>query len=428
MASGGDRARLLLLIPTTTYRAEAFVEAARELDVDLTVASEHDSTFSLAEPDKLLTLDFTDPRRAAEQVKVFARDYPLAAVFGVDDHTAVVAAHVSAELGLRHNPVAAVEAAGDKHRQRVLLQRHGIRVPKFRLLSFDSDVKQAGRQVTYPCVLKPVHLAASRGVIRVDDAVEFGQTVQRVRAITDRAGPAAAAWATQGMIAEDYVPGPEFALEGWIEGGELDVLALFDKPDPLEGPYFAETLYVAPSRFPDAVQVELVACAQSAARAVGLETGPVHVELRYNDEGPWIIELAARPIGGKCGQVLRFGADGSVTLEQLLLGRALGRFEATPKRPPGAVAVMMIPVPVAGTLDRVIGTAAARAVPHVTDVIVTVHRGQELVPLPEESRYAGFILARGETPEVVERAVREANEMIEFVVGSALEDAAGSAR
>lgn len=415
MVPGGDRGRLLLVIPTTTYRADAFVAAACSLDVDLTVASERDSAFSLTEPDKLLTLDFTDPQRAASEVNAFARRHAVTAIFGVDDNTAVVAAHASAALGLRHNRPAAVEAAGDKYRQRVTLQQQGVPVPQFHLLPLEGSVDLAVGHVRYPLVLKPVHLAASRGVIRVDSAVDFAQAVERVRAIVARAG-AGYEWVTNGIIVEEYVSGPEFALEGWLERGQLEVLALFDKPDPLEGPFFPETIYVTPSRFLPAVQRELVACAHAATRALGLETGPVHIELRYNDEGPWVIEVAARSIGGKCGQVLRFGPDGSIGLEQLLLGRTLGQFTPLPQREPSAVATMMIPVSSAGTLDRVVGIEAARGVPHVTDVIVTVHRCQKLVPLPDDSRYAGFIFARGASPEIVEQAVRQANELIDFVI------------
>ncbi len=410
------RPRLLLLIPTTTYRAEAFVEAARRLDVNLTVASEHGSTFSATEPERLLTLDFTDPKRAAEQVRKFATDHPVSAVFGVDDGTAVVAAHASRALRIGHNPIEAVEAAGNKHAQRVLLRDSGIPVPAYKACSVLDVAAELARVVSYPCVVKPVSLSASRGVIRVDDPREFGQAFHRVTAIVRDAKPRLHETSDFGILVEDYIPGAEFALEGWMEDGRLAVLALFDKPDPLEGPYFAETIYVTPSRYTRYVQAELIDCAESAARAVGLESGPVHVELRYNDDGPWLIELAARPIGGKCGQVLRFGADGSISLEQVLLGKTLGRFGKTPARESSAAAVMMMPVPKAGTLKQVVGVTEALSTPHVTDVITTVHVGQRLVPLPEDSRYVGFIFARCEYPEVAEEAVRDAYACLEFVI------------
>jgi D-alanine-D-alanine ligase-like ATP-grasp enzyme len=404
------------LLPTTTYRAEAFVEAARRLDVDLTVASEHDSTFSATEPDRLLTLDFGDPIQAAAQVRGFAIKYPVTAVFGVDDGTAIVAAHASRELGIGHNRVEAVEAAGDKLRQRELLRAGGIPVPAFRACSFQESAVELAEEVSYPCVVKPAALAASRGVVRVNDPDQFEQVFDRVASIVAQAAFELGSRADSGILVEDYVPGPEFALEGWLDEGRLTVLALFDKPDPLEGPFFAETIYVTPSRHSSAVQTALTACAESAARAIGLRFGPVHVELRYNENGPWLIELAARPIGGKCGKGLRFGPDGSISLEQLLLGKTLGRFRDVPERESSATAVMMIPVHWAGILKEVVGVTEALSVPHVTDVMVTVHLGQQLVPLPEESRYVGFIFARGETPEIAETAVRHAHDRLDFVI------------
>jgi biotin carboxylase len=412
----GGRQRLLLLIPTTTYRAEAFVEAARRLDVDLTVASEHDSTFSTNEPDRLLTLDFANPELASDQVRAFAIEYPVTAVFGVDDGTAVVAAHASRKLGVARNRVEAVEAAASKHRQRVLLKDRGVPVPEFRVCSVQDSAASLADEVSYPCVLKPVALAASRGVIRVDDAFQFARAFPRVVAIVTEAARHLTGHPDSEILIEEYVPGPEFAVEGWLDDGRLTTLALFDKPDPLDGPYFAETIYVTPSRYPSDVQAALTTCAELAAQAIGLESGPVHVELRYNENGPCLIELAARPIGGKCGQGLRFGPDGSVSLEELLLGKTLGLFGDSLEREPSAVAVMMIPVLKAGIMKQVRGVTEALSVPHVTDVIITVHPGQQLVPLPEESRYVGFIFARDDSPVVAESAVRAAYECLDLVI------------
>ena len=220
----------------------------------------------------------------------------------------------------------------------------------------------------------------------------------------------------ESCLVESYVPGPEFALEGSVVDGRLHVLALFDKPDPMDGPYFAETIYVTPSRYPGEVQESLISCAQGAVRALGLERGPVHIELRYNDRGAWLIELAARPIGGKCGQVLRFGLDGDVSLEELHLSFALGLRKEIPPLEPGAHGVMMIPVPKAGVFREVQGVSAALSVQRVTDVIITVHRGQAVKPLPDESRYLGFIFAQGEKPSDVEAALRRACAELDVVI------------
>ena len=217
------------------------------------------------------------------------------------------------------------------------------------------------------------------------------------------------------LLVEAFVPGPEVALEGLLDGGRLQVLALFDKPDPLDGPFFEETIYVTPSRLSEEAQQAIADCSQAAARALGLTSGPVHGELRFNERGPWLIELAARPIGGRCGAVLRFGVDAEpLSLEALHLHQALGMPTAGVTREPRAAAVMMIPVPRGGTLRELRGIEAARAVAHVEDVVITAHRGQELVPLPEGASYPGFIFARAADPETAVRAVRAAHAHLAF--------------
>jgi biotin carboxylase len=410
--------RLLLLLPTTTYRTEAFVEAALRLGVDLTVASEEDSAFSERESEGLLTLDFRSPAQMVAEVDAYAAEFPVDAVFGVDDETAVAAATISDALGLPHTPVPAVRAAGDKHQQRELLQAAGVPVPRYVLHEIDEDPRGIARVTQYPCVLKPLHLSASRGVIRVNSAEEFVFAHRRMAEIL-RAPDVRARGDEQGgrFLVEHFVAGPEFALEGLVVDGELHVLALWDKPDPLNGPFFAETIYVTPSRVPQEVQGELVDCAERATWALGLTRGPIHVELRHNRRGPWLIELAARPIGGKCGQALRFGADGKLSFEQVLLSHALGMLTEVPVRESSATGVMMLPVREEGVLRRVQGADDARRVRHVTDVVLSAHRGQRLIPLPEEAVYVGFIFARADTPDEVEQALREADERLRIDVG-----------
>lgn len=411
--------RLLLLLPTTTYRTEAFVEAARRLEIDLTVASEEDSAFSGSEATGLMTLDFEAPERAVAEVVRFAERRPIHAVFGVDDDTAVVAAVVSEALGLPHNPVKAVEAARNKYLQRCMMRDHGVPIPEFALYAMSDPVEAIATTVSYPCVIKPTSLAASRGVIRVNDANEFRAARARVARIleTQRRGrhnsPSRERAGRIGVVGDEYlvegfVPGPEFALEGLVMNGRLHVLALFDKPDPLDGPYFEETIYVTPARIRSEERDLIERTAQHAVHALGLERGPIHCELRYNEQGPWLIELAARPIGGKCGQVLRFGPAASVSLEELVLAHALGRIDVIPPRENAAAGVMMIPIPRAGVLREVRGVEEALAVPSVTGVMITAHRGQRLVPLPDESRYLGFIFARGKGAAAVEGALRDA--------------------
>ena len=411
----GARARLLLLLPSTTYRAAAFVEAARRLDVDLTVASDHRSVFADRQPEGLATFDFADPGRAARQAAAFAAAHPVAAVVGVDDDTAILAAAIAEALGLPHNPLEATLAARDKHRQRVALAAAGVPVPAFELHRLDADPRAAARSAAYPCVLKPLCLSASRGVMRADSPDEFVAAHAVLEEILRAPEVAARGDSSRHYLVESFVPGPEVALEGLLVGGRLRVLALFDKPDPLDGPCFEETIYVTPSRLDRETQRALADCAERAALALGLAAGPVHVELRSNAAGPWLIELGARPIGGSCSRVLRFVGDAEArSLEELVLMHALGMPLPALEREADAAGVMMIPVPGAGVLRAVRGVEDARRVAGIDEVVITAHPGQRLVPLPRGAQYPGFIFARAAAPAAVVAALREAHARLGF--------------
>jgi hypothetical protein len=398
------------------------VEAARQLGVELTVASERPSAFQDANPAGLITLDLPHPDRAAEQARAFARRYPLGGVVGVDDDTAVAAAAIAAALGLRGNALAAARVARDKHEQRTLLAAAGVPVPGFVLHRLDQDPNSVAERTAFPCVVKPLRLSASRGVIRADTPEQFVAAFERVRRILAEPDAAACGEPARSILVEQFVPGTEHALEGLLIGGELRVLALFDKPDPLDGPFFEETIYLTPSRLPHSAQQQIATCAQRAAGALGLTEGPVHAELRWNERGPWLIELAARPIGGRCGAALRFGTgdegrgSGWVSLEEIVIRHALAMPFRSLERETRASGVMMIPVPGAGVLREVRGVTAAGTVPLVEGVEITAHPGQVLVPWPEGARYPGFIFARGETPEAVDAALRTAHHRLEFVL------------
>ncbi len=407
-------ARLLLLLPTTTYRTEDFVDAAGKLGVELVCASERPSTLEDLAPDTLVTLEFRDPDAAATRVAEWTRRRPLDAVVGVDDLTATVAAAVASRLGLRTNPVAAVAAARNKYEMRQCLAAAGVPVPRFRRIALKEDPFTAARGVGFPCVLKPLALSASRGVIRANTIDQFIAAFRRIAAVLRRDDVVATGDAAEFLLAEQFVPGLEVALEGLLIGGTLHTLALFDKPDPLEGPFFEETIYVTPSRLPDTIQRRIVAAAAQACAALGLTEGPVHAELRVNDDGPWVIEVAARSIGGLCSRTLRFGTG--MTLEEVILRHALGWPIDSLDRERRPAGVMMIPIPRAGRLRAVHGSDRAAAVEGIEEVAITAHLGQELVPLPEGWQYLGFIFARAETPDAVEKMLREAHAHLTFEI------------
>jgi biotin carboxylase len=378
------------------------------------VASERPSTFQAARPEALVTLDFASLERAVTQARAFHAVHPVTAALGVDDATSVAAAAINEGLGRPGNPVAAAAAARDKREQRVRCAAAGVPVPAFAVHALDGP--DPARPPRFPCVVKPLRLAASRGVIRADDPAALDAALQRVRRIL--ADPALPDCGDAGgqVLLEEFVPGPEVALEGLLRDGRLHVLALFDKPDPLEGPFFEESIYVTPSRLPAAAQRDVAAIAQAACAALGLREGAVHAELRVAAQGVRLIEIAARPIGGRCSAALRFGAQGDVSLEEIICRHALGLALPALEREPRASGVMMLPVPGPGVLREVRGVAAARAVPLIVDVQITAHARERLVPWPEGSRYPGFLFARGDTPAAVEAALRDAQRRLDFVL------------
>jgi biotin carboxylase len=260
-----------------------------------------------------------------------------------------------------------------------------------------------------------VRLSGSRGVIRADDRDEFIQAWERARRIVLREGESLERGE---LLVERYLPGFEVALEGLLTGGSLQTLALFDKPDPLEGPFFEETIYVTPSRLPEATQAAISGRTAEAAAALGLREGPIHAELRINDEGIWLIEMAGRSIGGLCSTVLEFGAGFS--LEEIILRQAVGMPLPSTERTGGAAGVMMIPISKGGILREVLGQEKAAAVPGVTGVEITAPLNQPLTPLPEGASYLGFIFARGDSPEATERALRDAHARLSFRIEAAI--------
>jgi biotin carboxylase len=411
---------LLLLVPTRSYREEDFVAAARRLGVDVVVGSDlcHTVEQRLGGVAGLLSLDYRQPQRAAERIAALARERPVAGVVPADDGTAVIAALACARLGLPHNPPAAARRAGNKLLQRQALSAAGLPVPPFELrpVAAGAEAAAAANRL-WPCVLKPLGLSASRGVIRADDAAGFAAAFRRIEALLRRGRAdrkAREEGADDAILVEGFVPGPEVALEGLLRGGALEVLALFDKPDPLDGPFFEETLYVTPSRHPEALQRAVREVVSRAAGALGLVEGPVHAELRLAPAGPVVLEVAARAIGGLCSRTLRFGAG--LSLEEVLVAHAVGEPLEGLRRDARAAGVMMLPIPRAGVLRGVAGMEEARAVPGVEDVVVTLPLGREVEPLPEGDAYLGFLFARAATPAEVEAALRAAHARLRFEI------------
>jgi biotin carboxylase len=402
--------RVLLLLTPQTYRAGAFLAAAERLGVEVVRAVDMPAQLAALWNERL-GLPFDDLDAATRTIVDLSAERPLDAILAVDDSGSLLAARASAALGLPHNSPQAAEAARDKHTMRTLLARGGVAIPEFRLCSTADDLRVLAAQVEYPCVVKPLRLNGSRGVIRADDPEQFVAAAARLAALLHAIEPTPD---PKPFLVERFIPGFEVALEGVLDGGQLRVLALFDKPDPLDGPFFEETIYVTPSRLPGDVQAAIVCCAADAAAALGLREGPMHAELRVNQHGPWLVEVAGRSIGGLCSKTLRFGTD--VSLEELILRQSCGLGMDGLSREQSAGGVMMIPIPEAGMLRRIAGLEQARAVPGVEEIDITAQLHYPITPLPEGDSYLGFIFARGATPAEVEAALREAHSRLRFTI------------
>lgn len=416
-AVNGNR-RVLLLMKASTYRAPDFMAAAEQLGIDVVRVVDTPQAIAPSgqQREGLLSLDFSDVEAATRDLVAFAREQPVRAILAVDDSGSLLAARASAALGLPHNAPQAAEAARDKYRMRTLMARAGIDVPRFRRFTTADDARQVAQEVSYPCVLKPLRLSGSQGVMRADDAPALEAAIDRLSRLLQTLYGSSDPLP---YLVEDYLPGVEVALEGMLDRGQLHVLALFDKPDPLEGPFFEETIYVTPSRLPAGTQDLIARTTAEAAQALGLERGPVHAELRVNERGAWLLEIAGRSIGGLCARTLQFGVDTS--LETLILRQAMGLALGDMKREQEARGVMMIPIPGEGLLKGVEGVGQAEAVEGVSEVEITAPLNNMLKTLPEGDSYLGFIFARGATPEAVEAALRKAHGQLRFEVAPVME-------
>jgi len=392
--------------------------AARRIGVEVVVGSNRRQVLEDYSHGGTLTLNFRDTEIGTQQIVDYAKEHALEAIVSVDDETLVLAAKASSVLGLPHNSLESIFSIRNKFRMREKIFKAGLPSPEFHLFSIHKNPEQLSSQVNFPCVLKPTFLAASRGVIRANHPKEFKQAFHRIKSILkDPKVKSLGGESADEILVEDYIPGQEVALEGLMMKGELQVLALFDKPDPLEGPFFEETIYVTPSRLPPFVQEQVVQNIFRSAQALGLMEGPIHAELRFNENGSWLVELSPRTIGGLCSRTLRFGTG--LTLEEIVLRHALRLPINSMEREKKASGVMMIPIPKSGILKKITGKEKAKKVLGVEEVSFLIPTGQQVISLPEGHRYLGFIFARGETPAQVESSLREAHRNLEILINPA---------
>jgi hypothetical protein len=403
--------RLLLIGATTGYQTRAFALAAHRLGYELILATDRCHVLDDPWGDRAVPLRFENPAGAAV---VLAEQSQVDGIVALGDRPAYIAALAAERMGIRYNSPDSVNASRNKFLAHERFRAAGLLVPEFERIALTEDPDRASLRMHYPCVLKPLGLSASRGVIRANDPAEFAAAFARIRKLL--ADPDIARLhedQDRFLQVESFIEGREFALEGILIDGRLRVLALFDKPDPLDGPFFEETIYVTPSREDRTDQNAIVEATGRAIDALGVTQGPVHAEMRVNPRGVWMLEVAARPIGGLCARVLP-------GLEDLILRHAAGDPPGELAMPTPAAGVMMIPIPLGGIYAGIQGLERAKSEPGIEDVVITAKPGQKLAPLPEGASYLGFIFARAATPDTAERALRIAHGRLHFEIATAL--------
>jgi hypothetical protein len=442
------RPHILLVATTTGYQIRSFGEAAAALGVRLLFAS--DRCDQLDDPwwDQAIPVRFHDEAGAVDAVARACRGTPPDAVLAVGDRPTVLAAHLAAHFGLPGNPPAAAAASRDKRAARIAFRAAGLPTPAFHVLTLENGPAGVAHGVTYPAVIKPLALSGSRGVMRVDDSSQFAEAFERLRALLHSPDVRSERDPLHALaLVETFIPGDEYAVEGVLTDGRFQPFAIFDKPDPLDGPFFEETIYVTPSRQPTAVQERIVATVATAAHALGLRHGPIHAECRVNGPDVYVLEVAARPIGGLCSRALRFtragrtpnphrptaeisGASRSrdsdremgggsrevISLEEVLLRHALGEDVSGYRRERQGSGVMMVPIPRRGVYRGVDGVDEARGIGGVDEVRITAKPDAVVMPLPEGRSYLGFIFARAPDAAGVEAALRAAHARLRFSI------------
>ena len=402
---------VLIIAPHGSYRTFAFIHAAQQHAINTLIASEgkHSIVSAYAEG---IHVQFHDEENAYRDILAAIQQKNIVSVIATDDMTTVLAARVARFLKLPHNDPEAVYLASRKDRARDCLQRHGVSKPGHRRIDRERELKPQLTDLQYPVVVKPIGLSASRGVIRADDEQALLKAIGRIVDLLNSTSELNLD-EQRYLLVEKYIPGIEIAVEGMLANGQLTVLTIFDKPEPLEGPYFEETYYITPTGLSHETQQQVQTVIQSACQAYGLQEGPIHAECRINDHGVFVLEVAARTIGGMCGRLLSFGTGH--TLEELVLFHAMGKAMPT-NATQGAAGVLMIPIPGAGVLKRVEGLLAAQRVPFIEEINIQIREGHELIPLPEGSSYLGFIFAKAPDAQQAEQALRAAHRELHFVI------------
>jgi len=405
---GQEPGFVVLIAPSGSYRIAPYLNAALSLGIRLIVVSNSKHSL-IPEVARGITVDFSDISQARSIILSAIEQSNIVCVLATDDSCVDLSNQIARHLNLPHNPTTATELTHRKDIARQVLKRAGCNTPAFQIIPIN-NAADINLQIEFPVVLKPLSLSGSRGVIRANDHTEFVKAAQRIDSILDHSEQTG--FVRQHLLVEAYLDGPEFAVEGFMIDGTFHLLTIFDKPEPMAGPYFEETYYLTPSQLEHKCQQNLINEVASCCKAYGLEHGPIHAEARITSSGAVLLELAARTIGGQCGQLIEFSLQQK--LEQLVILGMCGRLPEISDKA-DAAGVLMIPITDSGLLKRVEGLTDAMQVNFIKDIEIHIREGYELVPLPEGSSYLGFIFAQAPNYEETFRALKSAYEKLRFV-------------
>lgn len=401
---------------TSTYRASAFLEASKKLEISTIIGTDQPDILGHLNPGSSINLDYSKNNDSKKKIIEHINKFPIHGVLAIDEETLILGAIVADSLGLICHSMESVSTTRSKYELRKVLSEDGLRNPEFKLISSEENPKLISKSISFPCVMKPTYLSGSRGVIRANNEKEFTNAYLRIKNILDE--PEAIIRGkdeAKMLLIEEYIDGIEVAVEGIIVNGEFLPLTIFDKPEPLDGPFFEETLYVTPSRLPKSLQEKILEETKNASNAIQLTNGPVHAELRIDRNGdPWVIDIASRTIGGKCSRAIKF-SDG-ITLESIILSHVLGKKLPNIVPISSSSGVMMIPIPKSGVLKEVLGKEDALAIEGIEEIEITIPLGDKIVQLPEGDRYLGFIFASSKKSNETIEILKEAHKNLKFEI------------
>lgn len=400
--------RLLLISHHNSYRIASYIKAAKNLSLDVTIASQgkHSLVTEVADG---LHVNFDDTESALKEIIKENNKKPFAGILGSDDQTVELAAQAAKVLHLPHNPPEAAQYSHRKDLARAKLTLADRNVPFHCLLNLTKPIKNQIIDLPLPCVVKPLNMSASRGVIRVDNTEQLKVACERLRPIL---ADSPNIFEQTHILIEAYIDGIEIAYEGYLQNKKLNTITIFDKPDQLTGPYFAETIYVTPSSLDNDLQLAIKMEIEKSCKAYGLVTGSIHAECRIDKNNKvWILEIASRTIGGDCARILD---NNNYSLEEMAILLSIGK-NITIKKSKKARAVMMIPIKQKGLLKRVEGLSLANKVKHIDSIDIIINQGHELIPLPEGNQYLGYIFSSADTSEKATEAIRMAYDILTFI-------------